>query len=89
MDAVLDQPLDSLLAELPVRREIKDALQARVGLYWQLLEIAVAHERADWEKATALVTEMGLNEERVSSLYVSAVDWSTALRQTVRVPVAG
>jgi c-di-GMP-related signal transduction protein len=58
-------------------------------LYWQLLEIAVAHERADWEKATALVTEMGLNEERVSSLYVSAVDWSTALRQTVRVPVAG
>jgi c-di-GMP-related signal transduction protein len=33
MDAILDQPLDSILAELPVRSEIKEALQARTGLY--------------------------------------------------------
>lgn len=88
MDAILDQPLDSILAELPVRREIKDALQARIGLYWQLLEIATAHERADWEKVSALVSETGMKEEQVSALYVSAVDWSTALRSSTRVPVA-
>ncbi len=88
MDAILDQPLDSILAELPVRGEIKDALQARTGLYWQLLELAIAHERADWEKVSALVSETGMNEEQVSALYVSAVDWSTALRRSIRVPVA-
>jgi EAL and modified HD-GYP domain-containing signal transduction protein len=88
MDAILDQPLESILAELPVRGEIKDALQARTGLYWQLLELAIAHERADWEKVSALVSETGMNEEQVSALYVSAVDWSTALRRTVRAPVA-
>jgi c-di-GMP-related signal transduction protein len=89
MDAILDQPLDSLLAELPVRREIKDALQTRAGLYWQLLEIAIAHERADWEKVCVLVSEMEMKEEQVSELYISAVHWSTELRRTVRVPVAG
>ena len=89
MDAILDQPLDSILAELPVRREIKDALQSRTGLYRRLLEIAAAHERADWEKVSALASETGMNEEQVSALYVSAVDWSTALRHSVRVPVAG
>jgi EAL and modified HD-GYP domain-containing signal transduction protein len=89
MDAILDQPLDSILAELPVRREIKDALQSRTGLYRRLLEIATAHERADWEKVSALVSVTGMNEEQVSALYVSAVDWSTALRHSVRVPVAG
>jgi len=89
MDAILDQPLDSILAELPVRAEIKDALQARTGLYWQLLELATAHERADWEKVSALVSETGMKEDQVSALYVSAVDWSTALRRNVRVPVAG
>jgi c-di-GMP-related signal transduction protein len=89
MDAILDQPLDSILAELPVRREIKEALQARTGLYWQLLELATAHERADWEKVSVLVSETGMNEEQVSAQYVSAVDWSTALRRNVRVPVAG
>jgi EAL and modified HD-GYP domain-containing signal transduction protein len=87
MDAILDQPLDSILAELPVRREIKDALQARTGLYWHLFEIAIAHERADWEKVSALSAEMGMKEEQASALYISAVDWSTALRRGMRVPV--
>jgi c-di-GMP-related signal transduction protein len=88
MDAILDQPLDSILAELPVRAEIKEALQARTGLYWQLLDLAIAHERADWEKVSALVSERRMKEEQVSALYVAAVDWSTALRRSVRVPVA-
>jgi c-di-GMP-related signal transduction protein len=89
MDAILDKPLDSILAELPVRKEIKDALQAQTGLYWQLLEIAIAHERADWERVSALVSETGMDEEKVSSLYVSAVDWSTDLRRNIATPVAG
>jgi len=89
MDAILDQPLESILADLPVRQEIKDALQARTGLYWQLLELAIAHERADWEKASALVSETGMKEEQVSAMYVSAVDWSTALRSTVHAPAHG
>jgi c-di-GMP-related signal transduction protein len=32
MPAILDQPLESILADLPVRREIKDALRDRAGL---------------------------------------------------------
>ncbi len=89
MDAIIDQPLDSILAELPVRCEIKEALLARTGLYWQLLDIAIAHERADWEKVSELVRETRMKEQEVSALYVSSIDWSTALRRTVRVPVAG
>ena len=89
MDAILDKPLDSILAELPVRGEIKEALLAQRGSHWQLLEIAMAHERADWEKVSALVSETGINEENVSSLYVSAVDWSTDLRRSVTAQVAG
>jgi len=88
MDAILDQPLDSILAELPVRSEIKEALLAHTGLYRQLLEIAIAHERAEWEKVSVLVAATGMNEEQVSALYISAVDWSTALRQSITVPVA-
>jgi c-di-GMP-related signal transduction protein len=88
MDAILDQPLDSILTDLPVRSEIKEALVARTGLYWQLLEIATAYERADWEKVSVLVSETGMKEEQVSAMYVSAVDWSTALRRVVTAPVA-
>jgi|HubBroStandDraft_2_1064218.scaffolds.fasta_scaffold21528_3 EAL and modified HD-GYP domain-containing signal transduction protein len=88
MDAILDQPLETVLAELPVRREIKDALLSQKGMYWKLLEIAVAHERADWEKVSALAQETRISEERISAMYVEAVDWSTALGRTVQAPVA-
>jgi len=84
--AVLDQPLSSILAELPVNNEIKEALQAGTGLYRQLLEIAIAHEQADWEHVTALLSRAGLGEEQVSAAYISAVEWSTALRRNVLVP---
>jgi EAL and modified HD-GYP domain-containing signal transduction protein len=84
MDALLDQPLDSILAELPIRREIKDALQARSGLYRKVLEIAIAHERADWEKVTLLASELKIQEEKVSVIYIAAVEWSTALRRSAR-----
>lgn len=89
MDAILDQPLDSILADLPVPGDVKEALLAQSGLYRQLLEIAIAHERAEWEKATVLVAGTGMNEEQVSALYISAVNWSTALRQSIAAPAAG
>jgi EAL and modified HD-GYP domain-containing signal transduction protein len=88
MDAILDQPIDSILAEMPVRREIKEALLHQKGLYWQLLEITIAHEQADWAKVSQLLSAIGMNEEQVSGLYLSAVDWCTALRQSVFVPAA-
>lgn len=89
MDAVLDQPLAAILADLPVRSEIKEALQARAGLYWTVLEIAIANERADWEKLGLLASALRINEEKASMLYISAVEWSSALRRSVDAPVAG
>jgi c-di-GMP-related signal transduction protein len=88
MDAVLDQPLDSILAELPVRAEIKEALQSRTGMYWRVLELAIAHERADWEAVNRLASELQIDDEHVSALYISAIEWSTALRRGSRVPLA-
>jgi c-di-GMP-related signal transduction protein len=89
MDAILDQPIESILKEMPVRVEIKDALLHQKGLYWKLLEITIAHEQADWPKVSELVAAMGMNEEQVSAFYISAVDWCTALRQSVFTPAAG
>jgi EAL and modified HD-GYP domain-containing signal transduction protein len=89
MDAILDQPLTTILADLPVRKEIKEALLARTGLYRQVLDIAIAHERADWEKINALVSKLKLDEGKIPPLYLAAVDWSTALRSGVRAPVPG
>jgi EAL and modified HD-GYP domain-containing signal transduction protein len=89
MDAILDQPLTTVLSDLPVRKEIKEALVARTGLYRHVLDIAIAHERADWEKINALVSKLKLDEGKIPPLYLAAVDWSTSLRSGTRAPVIG
>ena len=88
MDAILGLPLDAILAELPVRREIREALLAQTGLYRNLLDIAIAHETADWEKINALVEIMEIRKELVPALYISSLEWSSALRHGVRDTVA-
>jgi EAL and modified HD-GYP domain-containing signal transduction protein len=88
MDAILDQPLETILAELPVRHEIKEALLARTGLYRNLLDIAIAHESADWDKINALVEILGIQKDLVPALYISALEWSSALRRGIHDPIA-
>jgi c-di-GMP phosphodiesterase len=85
MDAILDQSLATILEELPIRHEIKDALLARTGLHWNLLEIATAHERADWQAISALAVTLGIKEDQIPEIYVSAVDWASALRRDASV----
>ncbi len=55
MDAILDQPLDTILAELPVRRKSRSAAGADRPVPG-LLDMAIAQERADWEKVSALAS---------------------------------
>jgi c-di-GMP-related signal transduction protein len=87
MDAILDQPLKTILAELPIRHEISQALLARTGVYRDLLEITIAHERADWAKIATLGTSLGIQDGQIPPLYASAVDWASALRLGLSEPV--
>ena len=84
MDAILDQPLDLVLADMPVRREIKEALLSNSGLYRNILALAIAIEKADWETVSAMSSALRMKEAQVSALYFAAVDWSAALKSGVR-----
>ena len=87
MDAILDQPLAAILAELPVRNDIKEALLAQSGLYRDMLDLATAHERADWEAISLLAPRLGLNEDQLPEIYFSAVDWASSLRRGAPISV--
>src|SRR5258707_4777401 len=81
MDAILDQPLAAILAELPFRNDVKEALLERPGQYKDMLGLAIAHERADWEAISLLAPRLGLEEDQIPEIYFSAVDWASALRR--------
>jgi c-di-GMP-related signal transduction protein len=88
MDAVLDQPLEMVLSELPVRSEIRNALLSKSGVYSEVLDLTISQERGDWDKLSSVASHLKMEEERIPDLYVSAVEWATALRQNMRVAPA-
>jgi EAL and modified HD-GYP domain-containing signal transduction protein len=89
VDAVLEQPLDVILEELPVRTEIKEALLEQDVTYRDVLDIATAIERADWDKVAALTAKFRMQEDVISGLYASALDWATELRKVTKLAPVG
>ena len=87
-DAILDQPFDVILKELPVRIDIKEALLGRAVPYRDVIDLAIALERAEWEQIRALVPVLNVKEENIFELYASAVEWSTTLRSEARRHIA-
>ena len=72
LDAVLDRPLDVVLADLPLSRDVSDALLHGTGDLGDALRCAVAFEQADWSK----VSFSGLGETPLRESYLEALAWS-------------
>jgi c-di-GMP-related signal transduction protein len=73
LDAVLDQPRDQALAGLPLSPPIRAALLGDRSPAADLLDLAVACERADWTRLAATARRLGLAGERVRACYLEAL----------------
>lgn len=76
LDALLDGPLDALIAELPLSDEAKRALIAREGPLGYLLQVEECYEHADWEASKMLCQQLELDFNGVSNAYHQAQLWS-------------
>ena len=73
--------------EMPARTDIKEALLEQPVPYRDVLELVIALERGNWDKVSAIAPALKMTEEQPSELYLSAVEWSNALRSEPRQPV--
>ncbi|RMD80739.1 MAG: HDOD domain-containing protein [Gammaproteobacteria bacterium] len=91
LDVMMDQPLEELLAQLPLAPEIQAALLRGEGRLGQTLRCVLAYERGDWERlARELPGPSEGSEEqgragaeaeacpaqRLPELYLQAVAWA-------------
>jgi len=77
IDAFVDRPMSEIVAELPLVPDVKAALLGeQKNELWQVLQVAVAFENADWLLFERCVEKLNLKEERIPQLYLEAVEWS-------------
>jgi c-di-GMP-related signal transduction protein len=81
---MLRLPMEDLTQTLPLRDEIRRALEGQPNHERCLLGWLEHHERGDWASCDAIVEANRLNQEKLIRRYGDALIWAeTALRSVV------
>ena len=80
LDAMLNQPMNEIVKYLPLSGKIKKALCGdKNNEYYPLLSLAKCFEEARWEEGNALVSQLGLDSEKVEKALHQAIEWANKL----------
>jgi len=79
IDAFVDRPKSSILAELPVDQELRAALLENTGPMADLLALVAAYEKGEWAAASQLAAKLGIDEDMIPGLYFEALKWANEI----------
>uniref|UniRef100_UPI0040474B05 EAL and HDOD domain-containing protein n=1 Tax=Rheinheimera sp. TaxID=1869214 RepID=UPI0040474B05 len=77
MDAILDEPIDSVMSKLPLAKEIKDALVDKKGVLADYIQLIQFYETANWQEANKAIQLIQLPAEQVPDAYHTAIQWAS------------
>jgi len=80
IDAIMDQPMETILKALPLSHEITEALLEREGLQGELLDIVIRYEKGDWKN----IDSVGLEASELSTYYFESMLWARGLFEQIK-----
>jgi EAL and modified HD-GYP domain-containing signal transduction protein len=83
LPAMLRLPMEELTPALPLRNEIRRALEGVANPERSLLQWLECHEYGDWTGCDAVVLANGLTEAQVAGCYAEAVEWAEEALRSV------
>lgn len=75
LEALMQHPLDQILAKLPLPAHVTAGLLHREGAEGAALDCAIACEQCDWKR----IRFEGMDAGELSSAYLDAIKWSTEI----------
>jgi EAL and modified HD-GYP domain-containing signal transduction protein len=82
LPAMLGLPMEELTPALPLRDEIRRALEGTINQERSALGWLESHERGDWAACDAVAQANGLNQVQLLGCFVEAVGWAEAALQS-------
>jgi c-di-GMP-related signal transduction protein len=76
MDVFLNKSLSDVLADLQVTDEVRDALVYGNNIFGDILGIIRWYEKADWDAVTFYSKRLKISGEKISELYIEAINWA-------------
>jgi c-di-GMP-related signal transduction protein len=71
-DAILDRPMEQILASLPIAPEVRAALCGNANQYRDVYDVLLAYERADWPALSVASARLGIDESAVADCEAKA-----------------
>jgi EAL and modified HD-GYP domain-containing signal transduction protein len=78
LPAMLRQPMDVLTPTLPLRDEVREALNGANNPEHGLLRWVECHERADWKGCDEVSEQNGFDQKEFLGCYADAIVWAEA-----------
>lgn len=75
IDAIMDQPMDTILRQLPLADYIVQALTQGEGGYGELLGTVIRYEKGQWDE----LAMDGLNSQDLVEGYVDSITWTSQI----------
>jgi len=76
LDAIMSRPIDEILQEITVEKDIMEALVGTPGTLRTILDLVIAMEKGEWEQVSNLAAELQIEEQSLSATYLDAVKWA-------------
>jgi c-di-GMP-related signal transduction protein len=76
IDVLIGQPLDQLLATLPLAADVSQALVGQPVPIRPIYELVLAYEQADWATVAKCAHALGLAASDVQADYFQALEWA-------------
>lgn len=81
LDAILGQPMDAIVPDLPLPEVMKAALTGADNRHSRLLRCVGAWEQGQWDEAIELSEAAGLDAQALAGAYAAALAWTTELER--------
>jgi EAL and modified HD-GYP domain-containing signal transduction protein len=79
LDAILQQPMDQILATLPLSDDVRHALAGGTNPLRAVLDAVTAYERGRWDDVSRLASEAGFTDRDISACYGDAIAWTRSI----------
>lgn len=79
LDAIFDRSMEVILKQLPLGKDISDALIGQDNINRNILELVLSYESGEWQKIEAQCNKLKLDQADLPAFYFEAIKWSDIL----------
>jgi len=76
LDAILDQPMDMVLAEITLPESIFDALVKKQGILFPIHQLILAYEKGDWSLVETIARALKIEDYFIYHDYRESIKWA-------------